>query len=496
MACINLWILYILAVIAAPTVAQFEFKPYELFGCFDKDSNQFASIDTGVFIGQLTLQKCGESCAGQSATYFGVSEGDKCWCFPMAILISSSSVPPLTLSCYSENAKRCEGDENQYCGADDAYLIYSVCPPGSYGINCEESCSCSSNQNICTFAGTCSRWLCYPGYEYMIGKDCSACRLNKYGFKCSKDCPPGCPTNCNVRSGICDSCISGKGPYCLDTCPSGTWGPSCENPCSAHCLEGKCNQDNGHCTACEGNQYWGDTCEKRCHTGCFLHECDLETGACKSGCSDGYYGEYCNATCPQNCLQKCDKSSGDCTNGCDLMTWGVRCNSNCPENCAVGCIQTSGVCISCRDGWYGNFCNMPCPTNCLGSACDIDSGGCDGCRDGWKGVTCNKACLDNCLKCEQYGEGCNGNCEAGYCGDNCDEMCLITTESLVSPTDVDDAKSDFPIGIVAEVCAGVIAIIIVIIVIVLSCCKRPNAKTPIYLASSRVTPASTENVYE
>ena len=51
------------------------------------------------------------------------------------ILRSTSSVPQLTLSSYSENAKRCEGDESQYryCGADDAYLIYSVCPPGSYG---------------------------------------------------------------------------------------------------------------------------------------------------------------------------------------------------------------------------------------------------------------------------------------------------------------------------------------------------------------------------
>ena len=57
MACTNLWILYTLAVIAVPTLAQFDFNPYELFGCFDKDSDQFASIDTGVFIGQLTLQK-------------------------------------------------------------------------------------------------------------------------------------------------------------------------------------------------------------------------------------------------------------------------------------------------------------------------------------------------------------------------------------------------------------------------------------------------------
>ena len=75
-------------------------------------------------------------------------------------------------------------------------------------------------------------------------------------------------------------------------------------------------------------------------------------------------------------------------------------------------------------------------------------------------------------------------------------MCPTTAESLVTPTDVNDAKSDFPIAIVAGACAAVIVVIIVIIVIVLICCKRSNEETPIDLAISRVTPVSTENVYE
>ena len=494
MACTNLWILYILAVIDVPTKAQFDFNPYELFGCFDKDSAQFGPINIVTFSGSLTLPKCRESCAGNSATYFGVSEGDKCWCFPTAILRSTTSEPTLTLSCYDENAKRCKGDDSQYCGADDTYLIYSVCPPGSYGENCDQVCSCDGD--LCTFEGTCEVQSCRPGREYVTGEGCQACTGNTYGFKCSQDCLNCENNNCKSETGECESsCSSGKGPYCLDTCLTGKWGPNCKNTCSVRCLDRKCNHDNGHCTACEGSRFWGDTCEKPCHTECSPQECDLETGVCKNGCSDGYYGEFCNITCPLNCLEKCDKSSGDCTNGCDLNTWRARCNSNCPENCADGCNQTNGVCISCSDGWYGDFCNMSCPTNCLDSACDMDSGECYGCRDGLKGVICNEACLDNCLKCEQYGEGCNGNCETGYCGDNCDEMCLTIAESLVSPTDVDDAKSDFPIAIVAGVCAAVIAVIIVIIVIVLICCKRSNEETPIDLAISRVTPASTENVY-
>ena len=502
MVCTNLWLLYILALIAVPTFSQFDFNPSEPFGCFYKVSDQFGAINTGTFSGQLTLQKCRESCAGQYATYFGVSEGNKCWCFMRSILKSTGSVPPLTLSCYDENAKRCEGDESQYCGAEDAYLIYSVCPPGSYGENCDHECSCSSNWNLCTLGGSCWNQLCYPGYKYVVGRGCNYCGLNKYGFTCSTDCPPGCPSNCNVRSGVCISCISGKGPYCLNTCPTGTYGPNCKNTCTPRCLEGKCNHDNGHCTACKKISSWGDSCQNTCRTECFHQDCDLETGVCKVGCWDGYYGEYCNITCPLNCLEKCDKSSGDCMNGCDLNTWGVRCKSNCPENCIDGCNQTNGACISCSDGWYGDFCNMTCPTNCLDSACDMDSGACDGCRDGWKGVICNETCLDNCLKCEQYGERCNVNCETGYCGDNCDEMCPTTTESqvLTTHTGVDETKSDFVTGIVAG--AGIVVGIIItsIIFIVLTCwrngkCKQqPPAENRVDLAISGTAPTSTPNV--
>ena len=500
MACSNLWILYILAVIAVPTMAQFDFNPYELFGCFDKDSDQFGAINTGTFSGSLTLKKCRESCTGNYATYFGVSEGDKCWCFMTGILKTPHTVPPLTLSCYGENAKRCKGNESQYCGADDSYLIYSVCPRGSYGINCEELCTC--NLNLCTFEGICIPPLCYPGYRYWIGQGCTACGLNKYGFTCSQYCPAGCSNSCDIKSGVCDSCISGKGPYCLDTCPTGTWGSNCEKTCTARCLDGKCNHDNGHCNACEESSSWGDTCDNTCHTKCSPQECDLETGGCKNGCSDGYYGIYCNITCPLNCLQKCDKFSGDCTNDCDLNTWGVRCNSNCPENCVDGCNQTDGACISCRNGWYGDFCNMSCPTNCLDSACDMDSGECDGCRDGWKAVMCNEACLNNCLKCGQYGEECNGNCETGYCGDNCDKICPTTTELQVSTTHTgaDETKSDFLTGIVAGACIVVGIIVSLIIVIVFICwrngkCKQqPPAENPVDLTISGTAPTSTSNV--
>ena len=410
---VNLWIPYTLALIAIPTVAQFEFNPYKRFGCFDKDSNQFASIDTGVFVGRLTLQTCRESCKSRKATYFGVSEGSRCWCFRSVILRSPTSVPQLTLSCYGENAIRCEGDKSQYCGADDAYLIYSVCPPGSYGEDYKLPCSCISHQ-LCTYTtGNCTAELCYYGFKYEPVHTCIVCELNKYGFKCFQDCRH-CSGSCDSKTGECDRCAFGKGPYCLDTCPTGNWGPNCESACSSRCLDGKCNHENGNCTACDVRSYWGDTCQNICPIECSPRECDLETGVCKTGCNAGYYGEFCIITCPVNCLKKCDKSSGDCTNGCELNTWGVRCTSACPESCADGCNQTDGVCVSCRDGWYGDFCNMSCPNNCLDQTCDMDSGVCEGCRDGWKGTECNETCLDNCLQCEQYEAGCNHTVSTRY----------------------------------------------------------------------------------
>ena len=179
MESVNLWKLYILALIAVPTVAQFEFNPYELFGCIDKASDKLVTVNRGVFSGPLTLQKCRDSCARTSATYFGISEGDTCRCFLSAILRTTTSVPPLTLSCYGENAKRCEGDENQYCGADDAYLIYSVCPPGSYGENCDQACRCAYCQNLCRFGASCDARLRYPGYQYVRGQSCEVCGTDK-----------------------------------------------------------------------------------------------------------------------------------------------------------------------------------------------------------------------------------------------------------------------------------------------------------------------------
>ena len=502
MESIHLWKLYILALIAVPTVAQFEFNPYELFGCFDKASDKLATVNRGVFSGPLTLQKCRDSCARISATYFGISEGDTCWCFLSAILRTITSVPPLTLSCYGENAKRCEGDENQYCGADDAYLVYSVCAPGTHGENCDQVCSCPYSQNLCRFGVSCDARLCYPGYQYVRGQGCKVCGTDKYGFKCSQDCLH-CSGSCDSKTDKCRSCYSGKGPYCLDTCPTGTWGSNCENTCTARCLDGKCNHDNGHCTACKESSSWGDTCDNTCGTECSPQECDLETGVCKNGCLDNYYGEYCNTTCPQHCSINCDKSSGKCTDGCKSNRWGVHCDSECPENCAGGCNQTDGACVdACKGGWYGNFCNISCPTNCLDSSCDMDSGECDGCRDGWKGVICNEACLNNCLKCEQYGEGCNGNCETGYCGDNCDGMCPTTTESQVSSThtSVDETTSDFLTGIVAGACIVVGIIVSLIIVIVFICwrngkCKQqPPAENPVDLTISGTAPTSAPNV--
>lgn len=41
-------------------------------------------------------------------------------------------------------------------------------------------------------------------------------------------------------------------------------------------------------------------------------------------------------------------------------------------------------------GFYGDSCELRCPTNCRDNTCHIQKGTCFGCSPGWKGTTCNK----------------------------------------------------------------------------------------------------------
>nr|XP_034321702.1 receptor-type tyrosine-protein phosphatase epsilon [Crassostrea gigas] len=61
--------------------------------------------------------------------------------------------------------------------------------------------------------------------------------------------------------------------------------------------------------------------------------------------------------------------------------------------------------------FYGSKCDIPCPTNCKASTCNIQSGACFMCKPGWTDIHCNKKCKDG-----WYGVNCSQQC-VGHCRD-------------------------------------------------------------------------------
>uniref|UniRef100_A0A8W8NVL1 Tyrosine-protein phosphatase domain-containing protein n=1 Tax=Magallana gigas TaxID=29159 RepID=A0A8W8NVL1_MAGGI len=81
-------------------------------------------------------------------------------------------------------------------------------------------------------------------------------------------------------------------------------------------------------------------------------------------------------------------------------------------------IQSVNIVFANYDGYgcnnasfYGSKCDIPCPTNCKASTCNIQSGACFMCKPGWTDIHCNKKCKDG-----WYGVNCSQQC-VGHCRD-------------------------------------------------------------------------------
>ncbi|BFZ13403.1 hypothetical protein BsWGS_16442 [Bradybaena similaris] len=115
----------------------------------------------------------------------------------------------------------------------------TTCPDGTYGLECNQLCSCPPNE-ICSLAtGACS-----PGCQGF------------YGYECNKSCGVSCADNlCWQRSGDCINCNPGYfGRLCVDDCPNGKYGQNCLYSCSQRCLYNKCNKVDGTCINCQAGQ--------------------------------------------------------------------------------------------------------------------------------------------------------------------------------------------------------------------------------------------------
>ncbi|GFR21873.1 protein draper [Trichonephila clavata] len=189
----------------------------------------------------------------------------------------------------------------------------------TWGQNCQRECRCTNNNTCHHLTGKC---MCSRGWT---GVDCSQkCPPGTFGLGCEEQCSYcifGDGT-CNHITGQCN-CLPGyMGSRCEKRCPKGRWGIECKERCV--CEHGAaCNQTDGHCLCLPG--WTGDDCSIPCINGtygfycqntCNCHNgatCQPNNGLCR--CQPGWMGSRCADSCPEgfygdHCMQVCDCSFG------------------------------------------------------------------------------------------------------------------------------------------------------------------------------------------
>uniref|UniRef100_A0A8C6Y139 EGF-like domain-containing protein n=1 Tax=Naja naja TaxID=35670 RepID=A0A8C6Y139_NAJNA len=246
------------------------------------------------------------------------------------------------------------------------------------------------------------------------------------------------------------ACKAGwAGLYCNETCPHGSHGLRCQDPCL--CLNGgTCDGETGCCSCPPG--YTVSTCwsftRRLNYSNCLSLSCE-PLPLCLFSSPPGWQGVDCSAPC----------SAG---------TWGAGCNQTCL--CANGatCEPIDGGCTcvagwqgsqctqpSCQSGRYGKKCSVPC--KCANhSICHPVDGSCD-CLPGWTGSDCARRESDGhqdwAIRASCGGvptlplnaifwvgaiHGGNASnifagCTSGFFGNNCTSQCQCQHGALCDP---------------------------------------------------------------
>ncbi|XP_067667158.1 multiple epidermal growth factor-like domains protein 11 isoform X2 [Haliotis asinina] len=269
------------------------------------------------------------------------------------------------------------------------------CRVGNFGVMCEQHCSSNCVDHTC---------------EQRSGACISGCATGWYGDTCDVNCPDRCASrSCHRETGSCPSCVQGfQGSHCNVSCPQyctkceqygdkclfcqqNHFGYKCEKQCSPGCKGGICNRETGGCShGCTGT-FYGHFCNYSCSDHCANRACltgktDLDSPTCTDGCKDGWWGDYCANTCSPHCV-KCDRQHGQCL-ACEDTRYGENCNLTCSTSCLKSQCNLTGDCINgCESGRYGSRCSGRCPHVC--NTCQ-HNGACVTCADGWKGEHCTE----------------------------------------------------------------------------------------------------------
>ncbi len=375
------------------------------------------------------------------------------------------------------------------CDKEGSQIIEckGACEAGYYGLNCHNACKdvIAANDyegpNHCVTDGEANSVTCSQKDDESISIDtCEACADGYWDQLVNTPCTVPCE---NIPVGVeghsATHCASPNHSACgktdgyitacstSDGCAPGWFDALCSSPCQ--------NGANNHCTDAA---LASATCD-RDTTGKFSTTGDITS--CDS-CIDGWYGNACSEACPApTATQHCaaDELDGDTTvhhYACEGETegwhctvcadgyWDTDCSQACekPDHCSeasiVTCSKDGGLALkctlpegnACKDGWYGDTCEIACENaadqHCAhpeNSACDQTSGliaACtEGCEDGWFGSDCKAKCNSqegyaHCIKCSGTitdGEVSDFSCEAcedGYKGSNCNDTCLSSNQ--------------------------------------------------------------------
>ncbi|CAL1532209.1 unnamed protein product [Lymnaea stagnalis] len=324
----------------------------------------------------------------------------------------------------------------------------SDCPFGYYGRECNNTCNCAVEGEVCIVStGGCPSG-CATGY---IGEDCSeVCGPTLYGKDCQMHCSQTCPDQlCHHETGYCNDCPLGKtGVYCHEDCSPGWFGANCSNRCSLNCGgDGACSVSDGVCVSGCKDGYSGLMCDTDCQLGWYGQNCSKK---CSANCGgDGSCGKG-NGTCSLGCLS--GYTGNTCTTACTSGSFGENCASTCSVTCGGdgSCSAQSGSCLhGCKDGYTGSLCNAVCPPRYYGPSC---------------GHECSEFCVvDNFTGpgvCHHVSGSCLLGCQDGYEGTSCS-----------------DEKNQGEVTLIGLSCGLGLAGVVIIILTVLLCLKSRNERT-------------------
>ena len=195
--------------------------------------------------------------------------------------------------------------------------------------------------------------------------DVIKCHDGFHGDRCHLNCSQKCKT-CNLTDGDCL------------VCKDGFYGDECIHECSQHCNTTVCDKQDGRCNCTVG--YACNPC-RECPPNCDDTGCN-DDFHCQT-CDPGFYGDFCNQNCSEHCVDNRCHRDGTCQ--CNVGYVGNPCEA-CPTNCDnTGCNEQL-KCHECVSGFYEDYCNLTCSSNCINGTCNRD-GSCT-CKEGFGGFGC------------------------------------------------------------------------------------------------------------